>query len=163
MAKKKLKVILKEDIENLGAFGEIKEVAAGYARNFLVPQGLAIYLKDPASKQILKTKEELERAKEKEIEELNKIAKKLDGLVLTLKAKTTEKGRLFGSIGIEEVIQELAKSAKIKLNKDQIEMAPIKEIEESPQEVKAKLGHGIEAKFKIKIIKTSKDEARRKK
>jgi large subunit ribosomal protein L9 len=161
--KKKLKIVLKKDVQNLGTFGEVKEVAAGFARNFLVPQGLAIYLKDPASKQILKTKEELEKAKEKKIEELNKIAKKLDGLVLTLKAKTTEKGGLFDSIGVEEVMKELAKSAKIKLNKNQIEMAPIKEIEESPQEVKAKLGHGIEVKFKIKIIKASKDEARRKK
>ena len=158
--KKKLKIVLKKDIENLGAFGEIKEVTAGYARNYLVPKGLGLYLKDPQSKQILKQAEENKKKREKEIEKLKEITQKLEGSLLIIKAKVGEKGKLFGSIGAKEVVEKLAKDAKIKLDKKQIEMEPAKEIGE--REVLVKLGYNIESRFKVKVEPIRRENARRK-
>lgn len=169
--KKKLKIVLKEDIQNLGLLGEIKEVASGFARNYLVPQGLALYLKDPEAKQILKQAEEKKQEREKKIEILKEIASKLSGSILPIKAKVGQKGKLFGSIGAEEVVAKLSKDFKIKIDKKQIEMEAIKDLSAEAQRAKAgvgekeilvKLGYGIEAKFKVKIeplTKASKGDA----
>lgn len=147
--RKKLKVVLKEDIENLGLFGDIKEVTAGFARNYLVPQGKALFFKDPQSKQILQRKEQIEKDRAKEVEKIKETAGKLDGVVVTVKAKVGAKGKLFGSIGAEEIIENLAKEHKIKLEKKQIQMQPIKEVGE--KEIIVKLGYNIDSKIKIKV------------
>lgn len=151
MAKKKLKIVFKEDVENLGTFGEIKEVAAGFARNFLVPKGFALYLKDPQAKQILKKVEETRKEKETEIEGLKDLAEKLEGKEFVIKAKATKEGKLYGKIGKEKVLEEIKKKIKIKLEKEQIEFPKIERVGEG-REAKIKLGHNIEAKIKVKVL-----------
>lgn len=150
--KKKLKIVLAQDVQNLGLFGEIKEVAAGYARNFLVPKGLAFYLKDPQAKQILKKAEEMRKEKEKELEKLRELSQKLEGLKLEIKAKATKEGKLYAKIGPKEILKVLEKEHKIKLK--EIEMEILKEVGE--REVVANLGQNIRAKFKVIVSKEGK-------
>jgi len=147
--KKKIKVVFKKDVEGLGVFGDVKEVAAGYARNYLIPKGLVLYLVDKRSKEILKQTEEKKKEAEKEIEELKKLAGKIESLELEVKVRVTKEGKLYGAVGSDEIVKALAKK-KIKVDKKQIEMSPIKKTGE--KEIIVNLGYNIKAKIKI-IVK----------
>jgi len=145
--KKKIKIIFKKNLEGVGVFGETKEVSSGYARNYLVPRGFALYLSDLRSKEILKQKEKIETAKTKEIEKLKEVAAKLQGANIKIIAKATEKETLFAAVGADEVAKEILKSFKIKLNKKQIEMEELKKPGE--KEGLIKLGQNVTAQIKV--------------
>ena len=147
--KKKIKVVIKKKDTSLGEFGEIKEVAAGFARNFLIPQGFALYLSDPRSKEILRQKESIEKEKEKEIQEIKKQANKIAQKVLLIKAKVTEKGKLYAAIDKEDIAQYLQKEFSMKVPKNHLQMEKIKEPGE--QEITLNLGHNIVVPLKLKI------------
>ncbi len=103
-----MKVILKETIESLGIIGSEVKVANGYARNYLLPQGKAVEATPQNIKQLEheRTKFELQIAKEKSFAE--EMAKRLDGVECTVKAKTIDEETLYGSVGIREIIDALA-------------------------------------------------------
>lgn len=104
-----MQVILMKKVENLGDIGDIVNVANGYARNYLLPRGLAA-LVSPAKIQEAQIRTKKEAAKrEKERKDLQVLAKELSGQEFTLMAKATEEGRLFGSIGPALIAQELSK------------------------------------------------------
>lgn len=123
-----MKLILKETIETLGIIGSEVEVADGYARNYLLPQGKAI-LDTPQNRKSLeqeKAKFELQIAKEKKIAE--EMAGKLKDVSCTITAKVAEENRLYGSVTIHDIIEELAKQ-NIEVEKRMILLAePIKEL-----------------------------------
>jgi len=123
-----MKLILKETIETLGIIGSEVDVADGYARNYLLPQGKAI-LDTPQNRKTLeqeKAKFELQIAKEKKIAE--EMAEKLKDVSCTISAKVAEENRLYGSVTIHDIIEELAKQ-NIDVEKRMILLAePIKEL-----------------------------------
>ena len=123
-----MKLILKETIETLGIIGSEVDVADGYARNYLLPQGKAI-LDTPQNRKALeqeKAKFELQIAKEKKIAE--EMAEKLKGVSCTIAAKVAEENRLYGSVTIHDIIEELAKQ-NIEVEKRMILLTePIKEL-----------------------------------
>ncbi len=123
-----MKLILKETIETLGIIGSEVEVANGYARNYLLPQGKAI-LDTPQNRKSLeqeKTKFDLQIAKEKKIAE--EMAKKLQGVSCTIAAKVGEEDRLYGSVTIHDIIEALSKQ-NIEVEKRMILLTePIKEL-----------------------------------
>ncbi|MCF8052465.1 MAG: 50S ribosomal protein L9 [Desulfobacterales bacterium] len=103
-----MKVILKETIESLGLIGNEVDVAKGYARNFLLPQGKAV-LATPQSRSLFeheRKKVELQLAKEKQAAE--EMAKRLEGVKVTIPAKVHEEDRLYGSVSVREIINALA-------------------------------------------------------
>lgn len=103
-----MKLILKETIESLGIIGSEVDVADGYARNYLLPQGKAI-LDTPQNRKSLeqeKAKFEVQIAKEKALAE--EMAKKLETVTCTITAKVSEEDRLYGSVTIHDVITVLA-------------------------------------------------------
>jgi len=117
-----MKVILKADIKGLGQKGKICTVSDGYARNYLLPRGLAIEategnVQDLAHKQ---KQEELRRQKEKQA--ALDLAAKIEALQVVLKVKVGDKGRLFGSVTNKEIAEVLAKDYNIKLDKRKIEL-----------------------------------------
>ncbi|HHV71818.1 MAG TPA: 50S ribosomal protein L9 [Clostridia bacterium] len=124
-----MKLILQADVKGLGKKGQVVEVADGYARNFLIPRKLAIpgtegNLKDEEQRQLAKA-----RKKEKEIEEARKLAADLQGTILTIKAKSGEGGRLFGSITSKDIAEGLKREKKVEVDKRKIELKePIKEL-----------------------------------
>lgn len=104
-----MKVILKETIDSLGIIGSEVEVAKGYARNYLLPQGKAVPA-TPQQRRILeheKAKFDLQIAKEKEIAE--QMAKRLEEVECQIAAKIHEEDRLYGSVTIRDIVDALAK------------------------------------------------------
>ena len=93
-----MEVILLKDVERLGRAGEVRDVAPGYARNYLIPQGLATRVTIGTLKQ-MQQQRQAEARREEELEaEAREFAAELEGVTLTLSAKTGEKDRLYGSI-----------------------------------------------------------------
>jgi large subunit ribosomal protein L9 len=102
-----MKIILKQDVAKIGKKGELLEVKEGYARNFLIPNGLAAEATGSAMKQVEEEKKISERKKAKEKEEAQVLASKLKGTTITLRHKAGETGHLFGSITSAEIAEAL--------------------------------------------------------
>jgi large subunit ribosomal protein L9 len=123
-----MKVILKETIEHLGVIGTEINVAKGYARNYLLPHNKALPA-TPQNRKLMeqaRTKFDLQIAKEKEFAE--EMAKRLDGVVLTIPAKVSDENRLYGSVHVRDIIDELRKK-DIEIEKRMILLSePIKEL-----------------------------------
>ncbi len=122
-----VKVILVKEVPGLGGPGLVKDVADGYARNFLIPRGLAL----PATKANLANLEQrvsAERKKEeRQLQEAEALARRLDGLELTVKAKAGEQGRLFGAVTAADIAQELSRATGVTVDRHRIELdAPLK-------------------------------------
>jgi len=102
-----MKVILLKDVEKLGKKGEIKEVSNGYARNFLIPEELAIIAnKDEMAR--LEEQQEIETQKaEEELVEHQKTATQLDGLELEIPVKVSEESKLFGAVTSIQIMEKL--------------------------------------------------------
>ncbi|MAJ30957.1 MAG: 50S ribosomal protein L9 [Gammaproteobacteria bacterium] len=124
-----MEVILKEDIKNLGEIGDVVSVKPGYGRNFLVPQGKAVFATADNLKNLEKQKEELRKKQEGELSILREKAQTFEGLKLTIEANVTEEGTLYGSIGIID-IANAANEKGIELERSYINMpdGPIKTI-----------------------------------
>jgi len=149
-----MQVILLKDIENLGKKYEIKEVADGHARNFLIPKGLA----KPISKDVLlwlETQKEIEAKKsEEELKKVQGVASDIDGQEIIIPVKIGEAGQLFESITSLKIAEKL-KELGFNVKKSQIDLVePIKELGEYP--VKIKFEHNLEAE--IRIIVTEEKE-----
>lgn len=144
-----MKVLLLQDIENLGKEGEVKDVADGFAMNFLIPKNMA----EPATEAALqkaeaKKKKEAEKAR-RELEEAQKLAERLEGREIYLRVKE-KNGKLFGSVN-EKSIADALKGEGIDINEKNIKITePIKEIGE--YEVQVDLNHGLEANIRIILV-----------
>ena len=145
-----MKVILLEDIKALGAKGEIKEVATGYARNYLFPKKLAV---EATPGNIRRIEEEKDRKRRKEIKEEGeavKVAERIDGLVLTFNAKAGEGGKLFGSITGKEICEELYRRSKVEIDKRKLELPePIKTM--GKHQIKINLYRGVTASIEVEV------------
>ena len=124
-----MEVILKEDIKNLGEIGDVVSVKPGYGRNFLVPQGKAVFATADNLKNLEQQKEELRKKQEGELSLLREKAQTFEGLKLTIEANVTEEGTLYGSIGTID-IANAANEKGIELERSYINMPdrPIKTI-----------------------------------
>lgn len=145
-----MKVIILQDVKDLGKKYEVKEVKVGHARNFLIPQGLV----KPATKETLKWLEAQKQTEETEAEEdLKKVqglASTIDGQEVIISVKIGEKNELFEKINTQKISDSL-KELGFDIKKTQIELLePIKELGEFP--VRIKLPHNLEAEIKIIVI-----------
>ncbi|MCL5256545.1 MAG: 50S ribosomal protein L9, partial [Chloroflexi bacterium] len=117
-----MKVILTATVEGIGGPGTIKDVADGYARNFLLPRGLAT----PATKEAVKRVQEQQAAEARKLakaEEENKsLAERLSGLTLTFHAKVGEKGRLYGSITSADISEAIKAEMGEDIDKRKVEL-----------------------------------------
>lgn len=143
-----MKVILLADVKGLGKAGDIKEVKSGYGFNYLLPEGLADLATPGAIKQaerfVAKRKEEMAQM----TEEYRALAASLSGKKVVIKSKA-EKGKLFGSVGREEIAAAL-EAMDIKVGKEAIVLdKALKEVGEFP--VSADFGHGVKASFEVAI------------
>lgn len=102
-----MKVLLKQDVAKIGKKGELLEVKEGYARNFLIPNGLAVEASGGALKQLEEEKKAQDRRKLKEKEEAQALAGKIGNVSLVLRHKAGDEGRLFGSITSSEIAEGL--------------------------------------------------------
>lgn len=124
-----MKIILKEDIKTLGKKGKVCEVTDGYARNYLIPHGLAMEATQGNVQDLAHKQKQSDLRKEKEKQEALDLAKKIETMDVILKVKVGDKGRLFGSVTNKEIAEVLEKEYKLKLDKRKIELKePIKAI-----------------------------------
>jgi len=150
-----MKIILLQDVENLGKEGEVKNVADGFARNFLMPKKMAELATDAAIQNAqLKKNKKAEKAKI-ELEEVQKLAEQLEGRELYIKVKE-EDGKLFGSVN-EKTIAKTFRDEGINIDASAVKIAePIKEIGE--YNVQINLAHGLEASIKIILVGESEEK-----
>ena len=145
-----MKVVLVKDVAGLGKAGDIKEVADGYARNFLLPRNLAA----PAIRSALKTIETQLRkgAKEQQhrADELAKLAEEVEGLSLTFKAKVMEEDQLYGSIRDHQIADELKRLTGIDIERTSIELEqPIRQL--GSYELTVRLSRDLAPKIKVVV------------
>ncbi|WP_191559842.1 50S ribosomal protein L9 [Metabacillus idriensis] len=117
-----MKVIFLKDVKGKGKKGEVKNVADGYAHNFLIKQGLAIEANQSAISQLQGQKKKEEKEAAAELSKSQELKEKLESLTVELKAKSGDGGRLFGSITSKQIADELLKSHGYKVDKRKIEL-----------------------------------------
>src|SRR3954453_10555172 len=117
-----MKVIFLKDVKGKGKKGEVKNVADGYANNFLIKQGLAIEASNANISSLDAQKKKEEKMAAQELAEAKKLKEVLDKITVELKAKAGEGGRLFGSITTKQVAEELQKKHSIKIDKRKMEL-----------------------------------------
>lgn len=104
-----MKVILKENVANLGYKDDVVEVKSGYGRNYLIPQGLAIIASDAALKQLAENQKQRAHKIAKLLEEAQAAAAAIEGVKLTIAAKTGANGTIYGSVGAAQIAEAFEK------------------------------------------------------
>ncbi|MEH7503418.1 50S ribosomal protein L9 [Neobacillus drentensis] len=117
-----MKVIFLKDVKGKGKKGEVKNVADGYAHNFLLKQGLAKEANNANISTLDALKKKEEKAAAEELAEAKKLKEVLDQITVELTAKAGEGGRLFGSITTKQIAEELQKKHGIKIDKRKMEL-----------------------------------------
>ena len=145
-----MKVILQKDIKGQGKKGELKEVSDGYGRNYLIPRGLAV----EATADNLNTMKLQDKARQAQIARekalAQEYAEKLGSVIVHVKAKGGEGGRLFGSVTSKEISEQLEAQHGMKISKNQIVQAdPIKQF--GSYQIKCKLGHEISGVINVMV------------
>jgi large subunit ribosomal protein L9 len=144
-----MKLILREDVENLGRGGDVVDVKPGYGRNFLLPRGLAVNA-NPKNLREIEHQKSVATAKAAKLKaSAAAIAKRLSETPVTLKRKVGDQEKLFGSVTALDIAEALA-ARGLQIDRRSIELAePIKTIGEF--EVSVKLHHDIVGKAKVKV------------
>lgn len=145
-----MKVILTQDVKNLGKEGDVKDVSDGYARNYLIPRGLVV----EATKANIKEKEDqasrLQKQKDREKTEAQALHDRLNGKSITLTARCGGGDKLFGAVTSKEIADTLNKQFKVKLDKKKVDLGePIKHLGEYP--VKIKIYPLIQAEITVRV------------
>ena len=125
-----MKVMLIKDVYKLGRAGDVKKVADGYGRNFLIPQGLAVLATPGALKQVERIRSQAEIRRAEQNKELQGLADEITGVVLTFAAKAGETGKLYGSITTQNVADALQKKTRYEVKRHQIDLQPIRNLGE---------------------------------
>jgi len=123
-----MKVLLLEDVYKLGRAGDVKKVAPGYARNYLMPQGLAVLATPGAVKQSGRIKKQGEVKRAKVNQELGGVAEQLAGKRFTFAAKASETRRLYGSINTQMIAEIVSEEIGVTVLAKQIESQPLRMI-----------------------------------
>lgn len=121
-------IILQQDVDDLGSAGEVVDVKPGYARNYLLPQGMAIRATEGNLKRLEEERRHLERAAERELEVADERAAALKDLSFTFTERAGEEGKLFGSVTAADIAREAADQG-VRIDERDIELeGPIKEL-----------------------------------
>jgi large subunit ribosomal protein L9 len=144
-----MKVILTEDIPKLGKTGDTVEVARGYGRNYLVPQGKALLASSKNVKAVEHKRRLLRRKAEMTRKEAEGLAEKIKGITVKLARKVVEEGKLYGSVTVSDLLQAL-EARGVVLERKQIKLdEPIKAIGE--YKVTVKYHADVEAEFTVQV------------
>jgi large subunit ribosomal protein L9 len=147
-----MKVILLKDVSGTGKKGEIKEVADGFARNFLLQKGLAKQATNDAVNALKAHEEKLRREMEKELKDSQVAAGRVDGREITIVTKASEMGTLYSAVGANKIAEAIQRQLGVVIKPGQIVCGKvIKEYGE--RVVLVKFPHGLEAHLRVIISK----------
>ena len=146
-----MKVVFLEDVPKVAKAGEIKEVADGYGRNFLIPQKLAV-LASPSALNAAETQTKIRARSQTQIEdEVTELVRQLDGKEITLKARAGAQEHLHGSITSADIASELQNTTGLVIDKRKIELdEPIRQL--GSYEVAIRLAKDMIPKIKVTVI-----------
>jgi large subunit ribosomal protein L9 len=148
-------VVLVNDVEHLGKQGDLVEVKPGYARNYLLPYGLAVIPTDENLRTLEQYKIKVQKAREAKIADLKVLAEQLSRLpAVTIEANATEEGHLYGSIGPQEISKTL-KGKNLMVEPDMVRLEQHIKEANTLTEVPLALGYGIEAKVQVLVVALS--------
>lgn len=149
-----MKVILKQDYEQLGNMMSVVTVKDGFARNFLIPRGIAVPATDGNLKMLADQQKFASKREIKKLAEAREIAKKVEAVPCTIPVKTGEEDKLFGSVGTQDIAEFLKKEG-FEIERSQIQLDdPIKQL--GVYEVSIKLYRNVFAKLKVWVVKDEK-------
>ncbi|MGM0367282.1 MAG: 50S ribosomal protein L9 [Actinomycetota bacterium] len=152
-----MKVILKQSYENLGNVGEIVEVKDGYAKNYLIPNDIAVVATKGNIKQMELVKKSLLKIEAKNVEEAEKVVEALKDLKLVFKVKTSEEGKLYGSITNKDIAERIARERNVEIDRKKIELGEhIKELGE--YDIEIQLYKDIKSNVKIILESENQEE-----
>jgi large subunit ribosomal protein L9 len=117
-----MQVILQQDVRDLGQKGALLNVADGFARNFLIPRGLAVPATDGNLKQRQQRISVQSNRKERLLDSAQALAERIDGLSITVRARTGEGGRLFGSVTAQDIADGVHALAGVEVDKRKVDM-----------------------------------------
>ena len=147
-----MKIVLLEDVANVGRAGEVKEVADGYGRNFLLPKKLAL-LATPSALKAAEAQLQKEKEKQQHFDaEITKLAQQIEGLLITFKERVSSEDRLYGSVRDSDIARELSQLTGLDIAKEKIELEePIRQLGE--YEVAVRLSEDLAPKIKVDVTK----------
>ncbi len=125
-----MKVLLLQDVYKLGRAGDIKKVANGYGRNYLIPQGLAVLATPAALKQVDRIRARAEEQRARLNQEMSAVAEKLADVVLTFPVRASETGKLYGSVTTQMIAEALSEEAGVEISRRQIDSQPLRSLGE---------------------------------
>lgn len=146
-----MKVILKEDIPKLGTMGETVQVAPGYGRNYLIPQGKAVLATSKNFKELEHQRQLILRKADLIRKDAESFAEKFRGLTLTLARKVVEEDKIYGSVSVSDISQAL-EEAGVEIERKLIKLdAPIKSLGEF--QVPVKVHADVTAEITVQVVK----------
>ncbi len=131
-----MKVLLLKDVYKLGRAGDVKRVADGYGRNFLMPQGLAVLATSGALKQVDAIRRKADAHRAEMNQEMSGYAEKLNDLVITFASKAGETGKLYGSITAQMITDAINQKTGLQIERRQIDVQPIRTLGEHPAHIR---------------------------
>lgn len=147
-----MKIVLTQEVRSLGSPGEVVEVADGYARNYLIPRGLAMQATSGVMKQVDAIRRTRELKEVRSREHAEEIAGKLASLTVRVHAKAGGEGRLFGQVTPAHIAEAVAKAGGPKIDKKRLHIdAPIKNL--GSHQVHLRLHPEVEAEFSVEVTK----------
>ncbi len=152
-----IELLLIQSIDGLGSQGDVVEVKPGFAKNYLLPHGLATLATEHHKRMVEKHRARLQSIEEQRIAGLRKMATNLSEQSLTIEANANDEGHLYGSVGAAEIVSAL-KRIEFTVSEDQIRLeGPLKEL--GLYTVKVHLGREVESSVKVWIVPTVEEEA----
>ena len=131
-----MKVLLLEDVYKLGRAGDVKKVADGYGRNYLIPQGLAVLATPGALKQVENIRSRATTKRSVLNDEMSSVAAKLSSLVLAFPARAGETGKLYGSVTPQMIADAVEAKTGVKLDRRQVDVQPIRNLGDYPVHIR---------------------------
>lgn len=153
-----IQLLLIQFVEHLGNQGDVVEVKPGYAKNYLLPQGLATVATDHHKRMVEKHKARLQEIQKARLAGLQKQAEQLTAESVTIEANANDEGHLYGSVGATEIAAAL-KAKDVGITADMVRLTgPLKEL--GLYTVKIHLGSGIDADLKVWVVPTANEDAK---
>jgi len=145
------KLLLTQDVEDLGRSGDIVSVKPGYARNYLIPHGFAVIADKRALKMQARLQEERRKKAAQDKEESEKLSTTIEGITITTVVKVDHEGHMYGSVTAQEIVHLLQEQANLNVEKRSLQVKhPFKEI--GVHKVNIKLKEGVTSTITLKIV-----------
>jgi large subunit ribosomal protein L9 len=147
-----MKIILTQEVRNIGAPGDVVDVADGYARNYLIPRSLALRATRGTLKQVDTIRRTREVREVRNLEQAQAIAEKLGSLKIRVQAKAGDGGRLFGQVTTSQIAEAIAKAGGPKIDRKRLHLdAPVKSL--GAHRAQLRLHPEVEAEIEIEVVR----------